>query len=292
MLVEASEQWDQALKSPVAPGFEHPAEMDAYMDFRSHLGPGHDQHVDHSAGNHPVEPTAGPETAPWLSSNHNFGNSTTSFESTFDFDSAAMELNGAEYFGIDTGTHVSLPGNDQTFSHPKHSEMTWNNASPFGSGLLNHFNGSDMELDHEMPSFREELANPQPKRSGSFKSGSIDLKMPFQNFMSNSNTAGTRNKLRSLFRTKSGHSIRSGSSGKKYATSQYTNNTQDSGYGSGFGSCLTLDDVRKINSQSLREFNALYRVACSRLHEPRGKSEFLDVDTCSHCRYSVCIRSN
>lgn len=290
MLVEPSELWDHGLKvdSPVGPAFNH-AEMDAYMDFREHLGSGHDENVNNSAHGHAMESRVS-EIAPWSSPSNNFGMSTTSFDNTFDFDSAALELNGAEYFGIDTGSHVALPENhDHAFLHPKNGEIAWNTESPFSSGLFNNFNSSSMEVDQEVPSFRDELAQPQPRRSGSFRSGSIDIKMPFQNFMANSNTAGTRNKIRSLFRTKSGNSIRSGSSGKKYATSQYTNNTQDSGYGSGFGSCLTLDDVRKINSQSLREFNGLYRVACQHLHEPRGKAQCKDIPTCSYCRYSSML---
>lgn len=278
MMMDASEIWARGVRSPADP--------EAYMSFKPHVNEGHVNDIHHTTSSHGVQTNPELEVAPWPSTDNNFGISTTSFESTFDFDNAAMELGGGEYFGIDTGSHVAMSGNNDGFLHPKNTEIAWNTESPFGSGYQNGFHSSGMDLDQDMPSFREDLTQPQPRRSGSFRNGSIDIKLPFQNFMASSNTAGTRNKIRSLFRTKSGSSIRSGSSAKKYATSQYTNNTHDSGYGSGFGSCLTLDDVRKINSQSLREFNGLYRVACQHLHEPRGKAELRDIQTCSHCRYS------
>lgn len=276
MVMDPSEIWDRGIKDP--------ADLQTYMSFKEHVDADHVGTSHHTTASHTGQTSTELEVAPWLSSDHNF-NSTTSFESTFDFDSAAMELGGADYFGIDTGANIAMPGNDSTFLHPKNTDIAWNTESPFGSGYLNNFHSSGMDLDHDL-SFREEVPQTQPRRSGSFRNGSIDIKMPFQNFMASSNTVGTRNKILSFIRTKSGSSLRSGSSAKKYATSQFTNSTHDSGYGSGFGSCWTLDDVRKINSQSLREFNGLYRVACQHLHEPRGKAELRDIQTCSHCRYS------
>lgn len=203
------------------------------------------------------------------------------FDDAFDFETSAMEINGADYFGIDTGyhSHVAFPlavhGEDLFGTADQNLEF--NHGSASGSGFFSSsLNSSTMEVDDAFNVTGEPMQVPR-------RSGSIDLKTPFQNFIDRSGSTGTRNRLRSIFRAKSGSSTHSK---KKYATSQYTSNTQDSGYGSGFGSCLTLDDIRQINSQSLKEFNGLYRVACNHLHEPQGKSQCKDIATCTYCRYS------
>jgi hypothetical protein len=214
-------------------------------------------------------------------SSQNFGTSASTFDQAYDFESSAMEINGAEYFGISTGSnesHVALPNTTHSLVGSRNSDLGWEHGSE-GPGYGQFpSTPSIMELDHDLASVQDDFIQPIPRRSGS-----IDIKNPFQSFITTSSTAGTRNRLRSLFRTKSGNSFRGG---KRYATSQYTNNTQDSGYASGFASCLTLEEVRQINSQSLREFNGLYRVACHNLHEPQGKAQCKDIPSCTYCRYS------
>lgn len=226
--------------------------------------------------------------ADWLSPNAHANNtSTTSFESTFDFESAALDIEGAEYFGIDMGVHVTPPQpSDETAFDGTFTG--WNVASPFAPAV-DQCDTSMMDVDHEVPSFHEANMQAPPQRTGSYRAGSIDIKTPFQGFLSHSNSANsasTRSRLRSLFRRNSSTSVKSNSSLKKYATSQFTSNTKDSGYSSGYGSCLSLDESRRIKAQSLKEFNGLYRVACEHLHEPRGKAQCKDIPNCAYCQYS------
>ncbi|TAQ91197.1 hypothetical protein B7494_g482 [Chlorociboria aeruginascens] len=62
--------------------------------------------------------------------------------------------------------------------------------------------------------------------------------------------------------------------------------TNDSGYASGRNTPLLFPspDVHSPHPQSLEEFNGLYRVPCSTLHQPRGR--FKDIPTCTQCKYS------
>lgn len=90
-------------------------------------------------------------------------------------------------------------------------------------------------------------------------------------------------KIRSLFRPKSGNS--SGAR-RKYADSQLTTDTGDSGYMSAFTSTTSLEDIPDTDPRSLDEFNGLYRAACRTLHEPHSKAQWKNIPTCSCCRYS------
>lgn len=183
----------------------------------------------------------------WITSNGGQANniSTTSFESTFDFESAALDIEGAEYFGIDMGVHVTPPQPfDETIDDGRFT--SWNVASPFAP-QVDQCDSSMMDVDLEMPAYQEQLTHLGSQATTSTRTGSTDIKTPFQGFLNQSNSAtsaSTRSRLRSLFRRNSGASAKSNSSLKKYATSQFTSNTKDSGYSSGFGSCLSLDESR------------------------------------------------
>ncbi|KAH8672774.1 hypothetical protein BGZ60DRAFT_485198 [Tricladium varicosporioides] len=212
----------------------------------------------------------------------NFGSPATPFGNASEFPGAEIELKGASYFGIEETTCEPQPF---TGNHQHHSSMNagssglnWQHEMDnFTYGTF-HSNGSVMDLDGSSMFPQDEVIEPIRRRGSS-----IDLKIPFQNFINSSSSTGTRSKIRSLFNKKSNGSFRGK---KKYANSQFTHNTEDSGYASGFGSCLTLEEVQQINTQSMKEFNELYRVACHVLHEPRRKEEFKDIQTCAHCRYS------
>jgi ankyrin repeat protein len=195
-----------------------------------------------------------------------------------------MELNGAAYFGIGTGKdetqscfHTSSHelGNTGTES----LGLNWEQELNAFRGNSFPFNSSTMEVDQIPAPFQDGAVDLFQER----KVSSTSIKIPFQNLIHTSSNASTRNRLRSLFRPKSSGSSRGK---KKYPASQFTAETEDSGYASGFGSCLTIDQVRQIHSQSLREFNGLYRVACHILHEPRGKAQCKDIASCTYCQYS------
>lgn len=288
MLMDHEGSWEDGAQAHTLSGntFDIP-NTELHMPYNNaQTDPANNQVFDQNTLQQLLDTKSGADHAAWSLQQYNaaqgFGASTTSFESTFDFESAALELNGAEYFGIDTGIHVTPP---QENIQEEESEFAgWNVTSPFAP-TFDHFNSSSMDLD--LPSVQEESSQ-VPKRAGSFRA-SIDLRAPFQGVMSSSGSTGTRNRLRSLFRKNSSASVRSSSSLKKYAVSQYTANTFDSGYGSGFGSCLSVDEVRRINSQSLKEFNGLYRVACQHFHEPRGKAQCKDISTCAFCLYSSML---
>ena len=209
----------------------------------------------------------------------NAGTCTSAFEEDqfLDFD---MELNGGAYFGIDTGSQEGQPSFQRGEQSTKDGSLSWeselNNLgwkpSPANPSILEDFDASSLYGEAVEP-FRR-------------KSNSNSVKMPFQRLIGSSSTASTRNILRSLFKSKPSGSSISSHSRKRYATSQFTHSTHDSGYATGHTSCLTLDQVRQMNAQSLKEFNGLYRVACHVLHEPQAKAQCKDIPTCSHCRYS------
>lgn len=216
--------------------------------------------------------------SPWSpshasSSSQTWASPASTFDQFCEFPTASMELNGAAYFSMNTGSDNSqFPAsgniNEDSLSNFDGSNCNWNgvDAAEYDPSRLSF---TSMDLDHDpIPATHEIVDRFQPK--------SPDL-------ISISSTAGARTKLRSLFRPRS-----SGSSHrkKKYTTSQYTRNTEDSGYASGYASCLTLDDVTRVDPQSLSEFNGLYRVACQHLHEPRGMANCRDIPSCRYCRYS------
>jgi hypothetical protein len=192
----------------------------------------------------------------------------------------SMELNGGAYFGIDTGSQEGQSSLQKGAQSTKDENISWESElvnsgwkpSPSNPSILGDFDAS---------SLYDEAIEPFQRKSSS--SGVI---IPFQRLMGSSSTAGTRNRLRSLFKPKPSGSSISSHSRKRYATSQFTYSTDDSGYATGHTSCLTLDQVRQMNVQSLKEFNGLYRVACHILHEPQAKAQCKDIPTCTHCRYS------
>jgi hypothetical protein len=186
-----------------------------------------------------------------------------------------MELNGGAYFGIDTDSY-DPNGTVPSDSQGKGSGL-WeseNNAGwkPSLAVIEDHFDSSSL-YDEAAESFQR-------------KSGPNSIRSPLQRLGSSSSNSSTRNRLRSLFKPKSAASSISSGNRKRYAASQFTYNTDDSGYATGHTSCLTLDQVRQMNIQSLKEFNGLYRVACHVLHEPQSKAQCKDIATCTYCRYS------
>jgi hypothetical protein len=225
-------------------------------------------------------PNVDPGITPAAWSNFN----TSSFDAAYQAQNDAMELSGAAYFGIDTSTDETQ-SDFHTTTHELGNPGTeslgfdWEQELNAFRGNSFPFNPSTMEVDQIPAAFHDEALDLFQERKGS----SSSIKIPFQNLIHTSSNAGTRNRLRSLFRPKSSGSSRSK---KRYPASQFTTETADSGYASGFGSCLTVDQVRQIHSQSLREFNGLYRVACHILHEPRGKAQCKDIASCTYCQYS------
>jgi hypothetical protein len=189
-----------------------------------------------------------------------------------DFD---MELSGGAYFGIDTESYeqnAALPGDSQakiSGNWGSENETSW--MPPLS--VIERSGDTSSLYDEAIESFQR-------------KSGPNSVRSPLQRLGSSGSNSGARNKLRSLFKPKSAASSLSSGSRKKYAPSQFTYNTDDSGYATGHTSCLTLDQVRQMNIQSLKEFNGLYRVACHILHEPQSKNQCKDIATCTYCRYS------
>ncbi len=208
-----------------------------------------------------------------------FGASSMTFEHAYQFSDHSMELNGASYFGINDDCDLTCEFPESSRDHeplpitslsPRWKpEVDASEYRPVSSNV------SMMDLDNSA-SFQLPPTNPFDASTGSV------VKLPFQKLINTSGT-GTRNRIRSLFRPKASNLSRGR---KRYAVSQFTNSTEDSGYASGHASSLTLEEVRRINSQSLDEFNGLYRVACQTLHEPQGKAQCKDIPTCTSCQYS------
>ncbi|KAK0109879.1 hypothetical protein ONS95_002550 [Cadophora gregata] len=211
----------------------------------------------------------------WLSNGNGLDVPTNTTDHAFQYPDQSMELNGASYFGIETdsGLPSSLPEQSSMQNlpalNPSSEYSRINTAQPRPLSP----NPSLMDLDTNSAPFQFSAASSDSSNS---------VKLPFQKLIGASNT-GARSKIRSLFRPKSSASNRGR---KRYAVSQFTNSTEDSGYASGHASSLTLEEVRRINSQSLDEFNGLYRVACQVLHEPQAKSQCKDIPTCTSCHYS------
>ncbi|KAE8444619.1 hypothetical protein EG329_014367 [Mollisiaceae sp. DMI_Dod_QoI] len=175
----------------------------------------------------------------------------STFDQACEFPTPSMELNGAAYFNINTGSHEfqspSLDSNNEhNISGASFSNLGWNEVdnAEYGSSLMNF---PTMDLDHVPNSSTHETAWRSQR-----KTGLNEGKIPFPNIINTASSNGARTKLRSLFRPRSSGS----SQGKKrYPTSQYTHNTEDSGYASGYASCLTLEDIQQADPQSLSEFN-------------------------------------
>jgi len=212
----------------------------------------------------------------WLSSGHGFEEPTNTTDNAYQYDDQSMELNGASYFGIDMDSELPQ-------SLPKQSSIQ-DLPTLRPSSACSKINTAEFRPLSPNPSLMDLDTNPPPFQFSATSSESSNsvVKLPFQKLIGASNT-GARSKIRSLFRPKSSASSRGR---KRYAVSYFTNSTEDSGYASGHASSLTLEDVRRINSQSLDEFNGLYRVACQVLHEPQGKSQCKDIPTCASCHYS------
>ncbi|KAL5317468.1 hypothetical protein ACEPPN_014563 [Leptodophora sp. 'Broadleaf-Isolate-01'] len=212
----------------------------------------------------------------WLSNGNTFEGSPNAIDHTYEYRDHSMELKGASYFGIDTESEFPNSVPEPSSLHTLHALSPISDCSKISAAQIRPLspNPSLMDLDAGSVPF-------QFSATSSSTSGSV-VKLPFQKLIGASN-AGARNKIRSLFRPKSSTSIRGR---KRYAVSQFTTSTEDSGYASGHASSLTLEEVRRINSQSLDEFNGLYRVACQVLHEPQGKSQCKDIPTCNLCQYS------
>jgi hypothetical protein len=212
-------------------------------------------------------------------SSHNVDESMSNFEQTDLLQDFTMELNGGAYFGIDTDSCdqlAALPGDLQSNKGSSlwqpENDARWRASSSNLSEMEDLFDTTSL-YDEAIESFQR-------------KSGPNSVRSPFGRLNNSTSNAGTRNRLRSLFKPKSSNSSISSGGRKRYATSQFTYNTDDSGYATGHTSCLTLDQVRQMNIQSLKEFNGLYRVACHVLHEPQSKAQCKDISTCTYCRYS------
>lgn len=215
-------------------------------------------------------------------SSQSWSSPDSTFDQACEFPTCSMELNGAAYFSINNGSDRSQnPVLENTDGHSllgiDGSNFGWNGvgAAEYGPSPLGL---SSMELDQDPTSSTQETF-----RRVQRKAGLSEVKIPFPNLINTSSTTGARNKLRSLFKPKSRGSFYDK---KRYPTSQYTRNTEDSGYASGYASCLTLEDIQRVDPQSLSEFNGLYRVACQNLHEPQGMAKCRDIPTCGYCRYS------
>jgi hypothetical protein len=210
---------------------------------------------------------------------HNLDEAMNAFDQTDLLQDFDMELNGGAYFGINTDSDdqqsalsVGLQGTKGSGIWESENDATWGPLPTSRSRMEDQFDSTSL-YEEAIESFQR-------------KSGPNSVKIPFRSLSNSSSTAGTRNKLRSLFKPKSSASSLSSSSRKRYANSQFTYNTDDSGYATGHTSSLTLDQVRQMNIQSLKEFNGLYRVACHILHEPQSKAQCKDISTCTYCRYS------
>jgi len=214
-------------------------------------------------------------------SSQSWASPTSTFNQVSDFPTSSMELNGAAYFNINTGSHESqipAPGNidKHNLSNINGPNLDWNGVDcpEYEQSLISF---PSMDLDHDPTASTHE-----PIERFQQRTGLNEVRIPFSNLINTSSTACARTKLRSLFRAKSSGSHRK----KRYTTSQYTRSTEDSGYASGYTSCLTLEDIQRVDPQSLSEFNGLYRVACQNLHEPQGMAKCRDIPTCKYCRYS------
>jgi ankyrin repeat protein len=208
---------------------------------------------------------------------------SSAFDHSCEFPASSMELNGAAYFNMSNSSNelnITASGNTGEHTHLglNYLDFGLNGVAAAGHGPSPLC--ASMDLDHDPMSPHD--------TTGQFQQTSRpnETKMPFPHSSNASSAAGTRTKLRSFFRPRSSGFSRGK---KRYPTSEYTFNTEDSGYASGFTSCLSLPDIQQEDPQSLSEFNGLYRVACQNLHEPQGMAKFRDIPTCKYCRYSSIL---
>ncbi|KAL2069053.1 hypothetical protein VTL71DRAFT_15391 [Oculimacula yallundae] len=211
----------------------------------------------------------------WLSYGTGFEAHHNFTDMAYQYPNQGMDLQGASYFGINTDSeyphptsHLTpLPGLDSTFAGSEYPTTHATQSRPLSPAP------SLMDVDTSVVPFEFSAA--------SLSSSDSVVNLPFLKLNGTTNTA--RNKIRSLFRPKASTSIRGR---KRYAISQFTDSTEDSGYASGQISSLSLTEEVQIPVDPTKEFNSLYRVVCAVLHEPHGKTRYNDVTTCGSCYYS------
>jgi hypothetical protein len=202
------------------------------------------------------------------------------WDQAFDYRTWPSKLNVTTSLDVNT-FHIPSQDVQSTSSH----ELELQNRSFMGYGLC--LSDTRPYLIGIQPQFGQthESMFPIPQGGQALPfHGFTDL--PLNDIINTSSPARTNSikRIRSLFKPKSGNA--SSRSSSRYATSQFTSDTKDSGYISGLTSSVSLSDGSNIHPRSLEEFNGLYRVACSALHEPRSKGQWKDIATCNHCQYS------
>jgi ankyrin repeat protein len=220
----------------------------------------------HSAGFRPPLPDVHPGT-PWHPPNNSSICEDWDFDQAFEFRNWPVKLTGTAYV-------------DQNSTHFNPEDIHFGNLHDFGLDVEVQLDARPYSQPQDQNQTSNFLNNPmyqlfQPKDGSNHR---------LENIVSSSaHPSKSIKKIRSWFRPKSGDSSRASS---KYADSHLTTETGDSGYFSGYASRISLEDIHNINPKSLEEFNELYRVACSTLHEPHSKSQWKDIPTCNYCSYS------
>ena len=212
---------------------------------------------------------------------------TTSDDVSLPLSDYAMQPSRVAYFGL----HPTDPESPQTVLSGHTHKLTHVGIGHLNMGLEVELDvvdsGPYLAADPQFLNFDQELTlDHQVDEPFLPEHGFDHAKLPHQrppNDSSPTRSANSMKKIRSWFKPRS--SVPS-LGRKRYADSQFTENTEDSGYASGFASRVTFGETPHINSMSLNEFNGLYRVACCTLHEPQGKAQWKDVPTCSYCKYS------
>jgi len=224
----------------------------------------------HSAGFHTSEPDVHPGT-PWCPPNNTTICEDWDFDQAFEFRNWPVKLNGIAYFDQN-----SAPFNPEALHSRNPQEFSLSIGLQLDAGPSLTASPPLNNPNHESTFFNHQ-DNGQflPKHGSNHLVESLDTP-------STARSSNSIRKIRSLFRAKSGDSRAT----RRYADSQFTTETRDSGYVSGFTSCISFGDVSNINPRSLEEFNGLYRVACGTLHEPHSKAQWKDIPTCNYCRYS------
>ncbi|KAE9368274.1 ankyrin [Stipitochalara longipes BDJ] len=277
--------WDSGFKmgNPTSvPALEYPSISNGGNNIGAHsnlTSPGLNQAAGDLARTHTMSPETDLVSSFWSPGESSTSNNLDDVMSIFDqpdlLQDFNMELSGGAYFGIDTESYEQNSALSRDLNCKDSGLWPSENNTGWMPSL------SVIEDQTETSSLYNE-ANESFQR----KSGQNSIRSPLQRLGSSGSNSGARNRLRSLFKPKSAASSISSGSKKRYAPSQFTYNTDDSGYATGHTSSLTLDQVRQMNIQSLKEFNGLYRVACHTLHEPQSKAQCKDIATCTYCRYS------
>ncbi|RDL38675.1 uncharacterized protein BP5553_03015 [Venustampulla echinocandica] len=214
------------------------------------------------------------------------GNSADDVDQPLQFLTSALEPDGAAYFDTNhspSKSEFALHGmaNQVNFSHSGDFFLGWE-AQPDSPNLEPQLLAriqTPIYLDDATSSGRQAHHSSLRKRTSS------DLKSPetLLNGSSAHRSSNSMKKIKSWFAKPSGSSR----STTSHAGSLFTGDTSDSGYATGYTSLSTFEEAPWMNSQSLEEFNGLYRVACSTLHEPpQRKEHWKDIPTCLYCRYS------